>query len=155
MQANIAPRTRDTLQVGDTGSFTKTITEANISQFADASGDCNPLHLDDNYAARTRFGRRIAHGVLSAGLISAALGNELPGLGTIFVELHVRFLKPVYIGDTVTANVMVSEILNPQRVYLLVACVNQCGQDLAIGHALVVPPRETRLLTKSDCLFPA
>lgn len=148
MRLDDAPRPRATLDVGDTGSFTKTITEADVLHFADASGDHNPLHLDEEYARGTRFGHRIAHGVLSAGVISAALGSELPGLGTIFVELHVRFLKPVFIGDTVTARIMVSEIVNPKRVFLLVACVNQQGEDVAIGHALVVPPAETRVIVR-------
>lgn len=147
MGTDCTPRPRPTLDVGDRGSFTKTITEADVVHFADASGDRNPLHLDEEYASHTRFGRRVAHGILSAGLISAALSSELPGLGTIFVELHVRFLKPVYIGDTVTARLTVSQILNPQRVCLLVACVNQRGEDVAIGHAIVVPPAETQVLS--------
>lgn len=150
MRTDFALRPRATLEVGDTGSFTKTITEADVVSFADVSGDHNPLHLDEEYASQTRFRHRIAHGILSAGLISAALANELPGLGTIFVELHVRFLKPVYLGDRLTAKLMVAEIMNPQRVCLLVACVNHHGEDVAIGHAIVVPPSETRLVLLPD-----
>jgi len=148
MRLEEAPRPRATLEVGDTGSFTKTITEMDVVHFADASGDHNPLHLDEEYASGTRFGHRIAHGVLSAGVISAALAHELPGLGTIFVELHIRFLKPVYLGDTVTARIMVSQILSPKRVCLLVACVNQQGEDVAIGHAIVAPPAETLVIVR-------
>lgn len=146
MRMNHVPRSRSALEVGDKGSFTKTITEADVVHFADASGDCNPVHLDEEYARHTRFGHRIAHGVLSAGLISAALGTELPGLGTIFVELHIRFVKPVFLGDTVTANLTVAEIVNPKRVCLSVVCVNQRGEDVAVGQAIVVPPAETRLV---------
>ena len=74
------------------------------------------------------------------------LGCEIPGVGTIFVELHVKFIKPVYLGDTVTAAATVMEIINPQRVRLLVSCVNGKGKDVAIGHALVIPPAETQLM---------
>ncbi len=139
----LIPTTRAKLQVGDKGSFSKTITEKDVFAFADASGDFNPLHIDEEYARRTVFGRRIAHGILTAGIISTVLGGEIPGLGTIFVELHMKFLKPVYFGDTVTATGTVMEIINPKRVRLLVACVNQQGEDVAIGNAIVVPPKET------------
>ncbi len=140
------PKTRATLTVGDSGKFTKVITEADVFKFADASGDHNPLHIDEEYARRSIFGRRIAHGILVSGIISTVLGSELPGLGTIFVELHIQFLKPVFIGDTVTATAYVMEIINPKRVRLLVACVNDRGEDVAIGNAVVVPPAETRLV---------
>jgi 3-hydroxybutyryl-CoA dehydratase len=143
------PRTRATLQVGDTGSFTKTITEHDVFAFADASGDFNPLHIDEEYARRTVFGHRIAHGILTAGIISTVLGGEIPGLGTIFVELHIQFRKPVFFGDTVTATATVMEIINPKRVRLLVACLNQAGEDVALGNAVVVPPKETVLLCES------
>jgi len=139
-------RTRATLEVGDKGSFTKTITENDVFAFAGVSGDHNPLHIDEEYARRTIFGRRVAHGILTAGIISTVLGGDIPGLGTIFVELHIKFLKPVYIEDTVTATAMVQEIINPKRVRLLVACLNQRGEDVALGNAVVIPPEETRLI---------
>lgn len=139
-------RTRDTLQVGDDGRFTKTITEADVFSFANISGDFNPLHIDEEYARRSVFGRRAAHGILTAGIISTVLGSDIPGVGTIFVELHIRFLKPVFFGDTVTATATVMEIINPKRVRLLVACVNQEGNDVAIGNAVVIPPEQTRLI---------
>ena len=142
----MATRTRESLQVGDTGSFTKTITEHDVFAFADASGDMNPLHIDEEYAKKTAFGQRVAHGILTAGIISTALGGEIPGLGTIFVELHIRFMKPVYFGDTVTAKATVMEIINPKRLRMLVACVNQNGEDVAIGNAIVVPPKETKII---------
>lgn len=136
-------RTRATLQVGDTGSFSKTISERDVFEFADATGDFNPLHIDEEYARRTVFGHRIAHGILTAGIISTVLGGEIPGLGTIFVELHIKFLKPVYFGDTVTATGTVTEIINPKRVRLMVSCRNQHGEDVALGNAIVIPPKET------------
>jgi len=136
-------RTRATLQVGDTGSFSKTITEEDVFAFADATGDFNPLHIDEEYARRTVFGHRIAHGILTAGIISTVLGGEIPGLGTIFVELHIKFLKPVYYGDTMTATATVTEIINPKRVRLMVACLNQKDEDVALGNAIVIPPKET------------
>jgi 3-hydroxybutyryl-CoA dehydratase len=139
-------RTRATLQVGDRGEFTKTITEHDIFGFANASGDFNPLHIDEEYAKRSVFGRRVAHGILTAGIISTVLGGEIPGLGTIFVELHIQFRKPVFIGDTVTARATVMEIINPKRVRLLVACFNQSGEDVALGNAVVIPPKETCIL---------
>lgn len=144
--ASLALRTRPTLQVGDRGEYVKTITEQDVFAFADASGDCNPLHIDEAYAVQTKFGRRIAHGILTAGIISAVLGGEIPGLGTIFVELHIKFLKPVYLGTTVRATATVMEIINPGRIRMLVACVNEDGEDVAIGNAIVIPPRETKII---------
>ena len=139
-------KTCETLQVGDTGTFRKTVTEHDVFAFADVSGDYNPLHVDEEYARRSVFGKRIAHGIISAGIISTVLGGVIPGLGTIFVELQIRFVKPVFIGDTVTATATVLEIINPKRVRLLVACHNQNGIDVAIGNAIVVPPKDTKLL---------
>jgi 3-hydroxybutyryl-CoA dehydratase len=138
--------TRQTLQINDTGSFTKTITEKDVFAFADVSGDYNPLHIDEEYAAKTCFGRRIAHGILTAGIISTVLGGDIPGVGTIFVEMHIRFIKPVFIGDTITARAIVTEIIRPKRVRLVVACVNQHGQDVAIGNVVVIPPEGTEMI---------
>lgn len=145
-QPSMPHRTRATLSVGDTAEFSKTLTEADVFAFAGASGDHNPLHIDEEYARRSIFGQRIAHGILVAGIISTVLGGDLPGLGTIFVELHIRFTQPVFLGDTVTALATVIEIINARRVRLLVACRNQAGEDVAIGNAVVVPPPETKLL---------
>jgi 3-hydroxybutyryl-CoA dehydratase len=98
------------LKVGDSASLTKTITDADIRAFAELSGDRNPIHLDDEYAATTRFGRRIAHGMLTASLISTVLGTELPGIGTVYLSQNSQFVAPVYPGDTVTARVTVRKI---------------------------------------------
>jgi len=142
------PVHRATLEVNDSGSYTRTITERDIHAFADASGDYSPLHLDEAYARTTLFGQRVAHGVLTAGIISTVLGSEIPGLGTVFTELHIKFMKPVYIRDTITATATVTEIISTQRVRLLVACVNQKGEDVALGNAIVVPPPGTRLIVE-------
>lgn len=143
----LIPKTRDTIAVGDTGEFTKTITEEDVFSFAHVSGDFNPLHIDEEYARRSVFKHRVAHGILTSGIISTVLGSDLPGVGTIFVELHVRFLKPVYFGTTVTAMATVTEIINPRRVRLMVACRNEKGEDVAIGNAVVIPPEQTKVVT--------
>ncbi len=140
-------QTRETLKVGDRGQFSKTISQQDVFSFADVSGDHNPLHIDETYASKTIFKHRIVHGILTAGIISTVLGGEIPGIGTIFVELHIKFLKPVFVGDTVTATATVTEIVNPKRVRLLVACLNGKGEDVAIGNALVIPPESTKLLS--------
>jgi 3-hydroxybutyryl-CoA dehydratase len=140
------PKPRATLQIGDTGKFTKTISEKDVFRFADASGDYNPLHIDEAYARSTRFGKRVAHGILTAGIISTVLASDIPGIGTIFLQLEIRFCKPVFINDRITATAMVEEIMQPDRVRMLVACVNQNGEDVAIGNAIVIPPKETEVI---------
>jgi 3-hydroxybutyryl-CoA dehydratase len=127
------------LKVGDTASLTKTITDADIRAFAELSGDRNPLHLDDEYAATTRFGRRIAHGMLAASLISTVLGTELPGTGTVYLSQNSRFLAPVYPGDTITARVTVTNIRDDKPIVTLeTICENQRGEVLIKGEAVVL-----------------
>lgn len=138
-------RTRPTLAVGDSGSFSKTLTEDDVFHFARISGDFNPLHVDEEYAARSIFKGRIAHGILTAGIVSTVLASEIPGVGTIIVEFQIRYLKPVYFGDTITATAVVSEIISPKRVRLVAYVTNQRGEDVAQGNVLVVPPKETRV----------
>jgi len=142
----MTPRTREILRVGDAGTFRKQITEADVFSFANITGDANPLHIDEEYARRSVFEQRVVHGILTAGIISTVLGGEIPGVGTIFVELHIRFLKPVFFGDTITAVATVTEIINPRRVRLMVACRNGKGQDVALGNAVVIPPEQTRIV---------
>ena len=98
------------LEVGMKSTTTSTITAEMIDTFADITGDHNPIHVDAEFAATTQFGQRIAHGALSASFISAVLGNDLPGPGAVFVELNLRFRKPAFIGDEVTAVAEVAEI---------------------------------------------
>lgn len=140
------PVPRKSLQVGDSGSYSKVVSEKDIFRFADASGDYNPLHIDETYARNSRFGKRVAHGILTAGIISSVLSSELPGIGTIFLQLEIRFYKPVFINDRVTATAMVEEIIRTDRVRLLVACRNQNGEDVAVGNAIVIPPKETEVI---------
>ncbi|MBU1879309.1 MAG: MaoC family dehydratase, partial [Chloroflexi bacterium] len=90
---------RQDFQIGEQATFTKTITEADVNALADLIGDHNPVHMDEAFAAGTRFGRRIAHGVFTSGLISAVLGNDLPGPGAIYLSQQIEFLAPVFIGD--------------------------------------------------------
>jgi 3-hydroxybutyryl-CoA dehydratase len=129
------------LKVGDTASLTKAITDADIRAFAELSGDRNPIHLDDEYAATTRFGRRIAHGMLAASLISTVLGTQLPGIGTVYLSQNSRFLAPVYPGDTVTARVTVISVREDKPIVTLeTICENQHGEVLIKGEAVVLAP---------------
>ena len=115
-----------TISVGQSASFTKTITESDVYTFAGLSGDLNPAHINEEYAKGTRFGGRIAHGMLSAGLISAVIGMQLPGPGTIYMGQTLKFLSPVRIGDTVTAQVKVTSIDEQRRRAVLeTTCTNQ------------------------------
>lgn len=130
------------LVVGQQSSFSKTITETDVYLFAGISGDINPAHLNEEYAKDTLFKSRIAHGVLTAALISAVLGVQLPGPGTIYVSQSLKFLAPVYFGNTITATVEVKEILlEKNRVVLETYCINQDGTKVTSGEAIVIPPR--------------
>jgi acyl dehydratase len=125
--------------IGDTASISRTITDVEIHAFAEVSGDHNPLHLDDEYAAKTRFGRRIAHGMLNASLISAVLANELPGVGSVYLSQTLKFVKPVFPGDTVTARVTVIAIRDDKPfITLETVCVNQDGETVLKGEATVM-----------------
>ena len=128
-----------TLQVGDTASVVKTITDDDIRAFADLTGDHNPVHLDDDFAKQTRFGRRIAHGMLSAGLISSVLANKLPGTGTVYLSQSLSFVAPVYPGDTVTARVRVTKVREDKPIVTLeTICTNQRGEPVIRGEAVVL-----------------
>jgi len=129
------------LKIGDKASRTHTITDAMIRAFADASGDTNPVHLDDDYAAGTRFGRRIAHGMLTTSIISAILGNDLPGEGTIYLSQHVKFKAPVFVGDTITAAVELSAYREDKRIATFITtATNQDGTLVLEGEAVVIAP---------------
>jgi 3-hydroxybutyryl-CoA dehydratase len=127
------------LQTGDTASRTTLITDEMIRLFADLTGDTNPVHLDDAYAAGTRFGRRIAHGMIAAGLISAALANDLPGPGTVYLSQTLQFKAPVYPGDAITTTVEVKTV-RPDKpiVTLLTVCRNQNNKVVLEGEASVL-----------------
>ena len=124
---------------GDTASLSKTIGDDDIRAFANASGDHNPLHLDEEFARQTRFGKRIAHGMLSASLISAVLANELPGQGSIYLGQSLQFVAPVFPGDTVTARVTVTSIREDKPIIKLeTVCTNQRDEVVIRGEATVL-----------------
>jgi 3-hydroxybutyryl-CoA dehydratase len=129
------------LKIGDSAQISKTITEADIELFARATGDFNPVHLDQAYAEKTMFKERIAHGLLSVGLLSSILGNILPGHGTIYLSQEVKFLAPVRIGDTITAGVEVIELISEKnRAKFRTTCMNQDGKLVVDGIAWAMPP---------------
>ncbi len=131
------------LQVGDRAAMSKTVSESDVYLFAGITGDFNPAHIDEARSSAGRFHGRIAHGILSAGFISAVLAMKLPGPGTIYLGQELSFTKPVRIGDTVTATCTVSAI-DPQRgvVLLDTVCTNQHGEVVVQGTARVMPPKE-------------
>jgi 3-hydroxybutyryl-CoA dehydratase len=140
-------KTFNELNRGDSARFSKTVTEADVVLFAGITGDLNPAHIDEAYAQGTFFKTRIAHGMLSAGFISAVIGTRLPGPGTIYMHQSLDFLAPVSIGDTVTAIVEVIEKMEEKkRVRLKTTCVNQKGTTVLEGEALVSPPRAPKPL---------
>lgn len=130
------------LTVGEESSFSKTITEYDVYNFAGIVGDFNSIHINDEYAKKSIFGKRIAHGVISAGLISTVIGNKLPGEGTIYLKQNTTFLKPVYFNDTITAIVKVVKInIEKNRVLLETKCLNQNKEIVLIGESEVMPPK--------------
>ena len=131
------------LKVGDAAEMQKTIADEDVRAFAELTGDRNPVHLDEEYAAATRFGRRIAHGMLGASLISAVLANELPGRGTVYLSQTLRFTAPVFPGDTVTARVVVRAVREDKPVVTLETfCTNQRGERVVEGEAVVLVSRQ-------------
>lgn len=128
------------LTVGQKESFAKTVTDADITLYAGVSGDTNPVHLDDEFAAETMFKGRIAHGMLSAAFISAVLGARMPGPGAIYLSQTLKFRAPVRPGDTVTAECEVTAIdLEKRRVTLKTTCYVK-GKPVIDGEAVVMPP---------------
>jgi len=132
--------------IGAQATRVHTTTEANIVRFADLSGDRNPVHLDDEYAARSPFGKRIAHGFLTGAYISAVLGMDLPGPGSIYLGQTLKFLAPVYIGDTITVNVEVIGLREEKRlVTLRTDCTNQKGVIVLTGEATIKYMQEAKI----------
>ena len=128
------------LQPGMTACTAKTVTEADIILFAGISTDVNPAHLDEEYAKGTMFGGRIAHGMLSAGFISAVLANKLPGPGTIYLSQTLKFKAPVKPGDTVTATVTVREVNTVKNRVILDTVCTVAGKTVIDGECLMMPP---------------
>ncbi|MBW3571109.1 MAG: MaoC family dehydratase [Gemmatimonadetes bacterium] len=128
------------LEIGQTADFTKTVTEADVVLFAGITGDLNPAHVDQVWADASRFGGRIAHGMLSASFISTVLAMKMPGPGTIYLSQNLRFTGPVKIGDTVTARVEVAEVMPKRRVRLLTTVTRHDGTQVIDGEAVVIAP---------------
>ena len=132
------------IKVGDYAEFTKTITETDIVLFAGITGDLNPAHVDQIWAEKSMFKARIAHGRISGGLISTVMGMYLPGPGSIYMSQELKFLAPVFIGDTLTARAEVQELIeNKNRVCLKTTCWKQDGTVVVDGVAWVMPPKAT------------
>jgi acyl dehydratase len=132
--------TMEDLAVGDTAEVTYAVTTETIREFVTASGDDNPIHSDAAFAAETRFGRIIAPGMLTGSFVSSVIGTRLPGPGTIYLSQSFRFLRPVYVGDRVTARVEVVErVVDRNRIHLRTTCTNQKGELLLEGEAWVLP----------------
>ncbi len=133
------------LTIGDSATRTTVITAEMVETFARITGDSNPIHLDDDYAAGTRFGRRIAHGIFTASLISSVLANDLPGAGTVYLGQDVKFKAPVYIGDTITASVELVQYREDKHIATFrTTCTNQDGVLVIEGEAVVLAPEASR-----------
>ena len=126
-------------KIGMKAHTSKTITETDVILFAGVSTDINPVHLDEEAAKKGIFGKRVAHGILVSGLISAVLGNKLPGPGSIYMGQELKFLAPVYIGDTITAEVEIIDLVPEKcRIKLNTVCTNQDGKVVISGTALIM-----------------
>ena len=135
-------KTMAEIQVGDFAEFAKTISEGDVYLFAGITGDLNPAHLNQQEAEKGIFKSRIAHGMLSAGLVSAVLGMYLPGPGTIYMSQTLKFTAPVKFGDTITARAEVKERnVEKNRLILHTTCTNQDGKLVLDGEAMVMPPK--------------
>jgi len=127
------------IKLGDTFSTTRTVTDELVRKFAEVSGDYNPIHLDEEFASKTRFGRRIAHGMLSGAFISAVLGNEFRERKIVYLSQTMKFTAPVFLGDTVTATATVTNIREERGIVTLeTICTNQDGQTLVKGESAVM-----------------
>jgi acyl dehydratase len=127
------------IKIGDTASSTKSFSNEDVLSFAEISGDKNPIHLDEQYAATTRFGKRLVHGILTSGMISALLGMQLPGPGSIYLTQTLNFRAPVYIGDTITATVTVTKLREDKPIVTLdTTCKNQDGVVVIDGEAVLL-----------------
>ncbi len=126
------------IRIGDQATLTRTITDEMVVAYADLVGDHNPVHLDEAFAATTRFGRRIAHGMLVAGLISTLIASDLPGPGSVYLGQTLQFKAPVYLGDTITARIEVTKVREDKPIITLATvCTNQDGNNVIEGEAVV------------------
>jgi 3-hydroxybutyryl-CoA dehydratase len=126
-------------KVGDSASVTKTITEDDIQTFGDLSGDHNPLHFDEEHARRTRFGQPISHGMLTGSLFSPIIAHQLPGEGAIYLSQSLRFVAPVFAGDTITAELTVTRVREDKQIITLEGVArNQQGEVVITGESVVL-----------------
>jgi 3-hydroxybutyryl-CoA dehydratase len=130
----------DEMEVGQTASMSKTVTEADIVMFAGVTGDFNPAHIDAEYAASSMFKERIAHGMLSAGFISATLAMKLPGPGTIYLGQQLKFKAPVLINDTVKTVVTIKSIDEKRKIVVLDTTCSVAGKTVLAGEATMMKP---------------
>lgn len=129
----------DMIKIGDWATFTKTITDADIVMFAGVTGDTNPVHIDEKFASGTMFKQRIAHGMLTGGLISTVLGTKLPGPGSIYLSQTLTFKAPVFIGDTITARVEVTKKNDDKKIITFkTECLNQDEKVVVSGEAKIM-----------------
>ncbi len=127
------------LKIGDTFTITREITDDLVRVFAEVSGDHNPIHLDDEFAKQTRFGRRIAHGMLSGAFISAVLGNEFRGLTIVYLSQSMRFTAPTFIGDVITTTATITAIREDKGIVTIeTVCSNQDGAVTVTGEAAIM-----------------
>ena len=127
-------------KVGDLAEFTKVFSEEDVILFAGITGDGNPVHTSKEFAAKTRFKERIAHGLLTAGTISAAIGMKLPGPGCLYLSQTLEFKAPVFLGDEITARVEIVEVISRNRLRMKTRCFNQDNVLVIDGEAIIVPP---------------
>ncbi len=133
-------KTINEIEIGEEASFTKTVSEADVYNYAGVTGDFNPAHINESFAKKTMFGGRIAHGMLSAGFISTVLGTKLPGPGCIYVSQDLKFTAPVHFGDTITAKVkVINKNVEKNRVELETECINQKDDTVIKGKAVLMP----------------
>jgi 3-hydroxybutyryl-CoA dehydratase len=127
--------------VGMTESYSQTITDSDIKSFSGISGDKNPVHMSDDFALNTQFKRRIAHGLMSASYFSALFGMKIPGPGCVYLSQSLKFLKPVYIGDTVTAKVTITKLNKRSRRFTFETCCYVDGVEVIVGEAEIFLPK--------------
>ncbi|WP_223466037.1 MaoC family dehydratase [Pseudomonas sp. GL-RE-26] len=130
------------IEIGMKASYSQTITDSDIKAFAGLSGDHNPVHVDSEYAAKSRFGKRIAHGLMSAGFFSAIFGTRIPGPGCVYVSQNLNFLRPVYIDDTVTAEVEVTKVDQEKRRISFDTICRVKGKKVITGSAEIFIPEK-------------
>lgn len=144
-------KTYSEINIGDKAHYTKCLSEEDVLLFARVSGDVNPVHLDEDFAKSTPFGGRIAHGIWSASLVSAAIATELPGPGSIYLGQNLQFKRPVFINDTLTVELEIKEKIDKrQRVIIDCKVSNQKNQVVLTGEADVMAPSEKLSLDRPE-----